>query len=73
MILGAIAARASSIACLPTFLGMSSSNTKPRVSPSFSTGFQFPDDGPLEAAEFGGGYMTVQLKLKELGFVMRVG
>jgi hypothetical protein len=37
-------------------------------------GYQFPDQGPLKAAEFVGGENTVQKKLEELGFeVVRIG
>ena len=34
-------------------------------------GFQFPNEGPLRAGEFSGGFATVQQKLQELGFTVR--
>ncbi|WP_051257297.1 MrcB family domain-containing protein [Brevundimonas aveniformis] len=33
-------------------------------------GYQYPDQGPLKAAEFSGGEATVAKKLRELGFAM---
>lgn len=33
-------------------------------------GYQFPEEGPLKASEFGGGEKTVQKKLTELGFTV---
>ncbi len=35
-------------------------------------GFQYPDRGPLKPQEFTGGQRTVQAKLEQLGFTMRV-
>jgi hypothetical protein len=36
-------------------------------------GYQFPDQGPLQAGDFRGGYATVQPLLESLGFNVRVG
>jgi len=35
-------------------------------------GYQFPDQGPLKARDFSGGYATVQKLLASLGFIVRV-
>ena len=35
-------------------------------------GYEFPSEGPLESSEFNGGEATVQRKLEELGFTVRV-
>jgi len=35
-------------------------------------GYQFPDQGPLQARDFNGGYATVQRLLESLGFTVRV-
>jgi hypothetical protein len=35
-------------------------------------GYQFPDQGPLRARDFSGGYATVQRLLESLGFTVRV-
>ena len=35
-------------------------------------GYQFPEQGPLQAGEFSGGDQTVREKLEELGFTVKV-
>jgi len=35
-------------------------------------GYEFPSEGPLESSEFSGGEATVQRKLEELGFTLRI-